>query len=969
MPIIVSPTVLSNARVNIAYSNYITATGGTAPYTFTVSYGGLPAGLYLAADGRLGGTPSQSGIYYFTVTATDAIKSLGSRPYALAVEENLDIYTVSSPNFTIQNGKGCVTFRVKPDSINRDYIATITVNTNEKLLLRINNLGFIGVPATTSTTTTTTRAQTTTSSTTVFVSTSTTSTTSTTSSTTTSTTTSSPFGTYTGFEFCQGFNLWRRYLDGRGGTFDLIYEFNSITCGFNVPTTRPPTTTSTTTTTTTTRPIEPGQPTTTSTTSTSTTSTTSTSTTTTSTTSTTTTSTTTTSTSTTTTTTTLGPRPNQPNLVWDTSQENQSIILWTRLIYKISDPYIFSGNIISGSLPIGLNLTKDATLGNANVISGAPSPYFITNLEPIKTYKFTISSNTAPSTVTVRSYSISVVDKILDYYFILPDRLTRSTYGFRYRFNSGLTEPSERNYWRLASGLLPPHLRLNDNGQIELLYNEPISPFERIRFIKNWIDSYELSQDAWEEWLLTFIQQPLQYDYQFVLEYVNQDNIILKAITVRLIITKPPVWEDWFYNNQYNLEVDPDRYYYLLLSTEQEDIQWITESNLGSIVNGSVSDRSILATGNRGISYQFKPYTYNRLPQGLKLTSRGYLTGRVSFRCYEDDPANLPENDIYVFAVRASTNNRFTYLEKRFTLRVDKVYDVPSDNLYIYAAPKLEQRKRYLGIIEDQSMIPEECIYRINDPWFGLNKRMHFLFAPGVTKATLSHYEQKIITNHYNKTILFGELKVAYSFNSRLQIDYEVVYLEIRDPLYNYDDPKLGRNTPKNTIDLRPYITNYYVKGGQSYYLLNPNGLQNMMSIIADSIGFTNIGLVPSWMTSIQPDNKTPGIFYRPVQMKMAMVIAYVKPGMGDRVKYNLRLINWNEFQFTFDRYQLENSLTENYDQTNRSFIKGSQASIFDNGFTKFDSDSTRFVENMEYYRDPETGDKYVKFPRAGVFR
>jgi|GEM_PF-6702219 Putative Ig domain. len=56
----------------IAYSNQYTTTGGTAPFTFTVSAGALPTGLTLSAAGLLSGTPTVNGNYNFTVKATDA---------------------------------------------------------------------------------------------------------------------------------------------------------------------------------------------------------------------------------------------------------------------------------------------------------------------------------------------------------------------------------------------------------------------------------------------------------------------------------------------------------------------------------------------------------------------------------------------------------------------------------------------------------------------------------------------------------------------------------------------------------------------------------------------------------------------------------------------------------------------------------------------------------------------------------
>ncbi|HET6434786.1 MAG TPA: putative Ig domain-containing protein, partial [Xanthomonadaceae bacterium] len=76
----VGPATLPGATAGTAYAQQLTASGGTAPYTFALSAGTLPAGLALAADGSLSGTPKASGTFAFSVTATDA--STGSGPYS-----------------------------------------------------------------------------------------------------------------------------------------------------------------------------------------------------------------------------------------------------------------------------------------------------------------------------------------------------------------------------------------------------------------------------------------------------------------------------------------------------------------------------------------------------------------------------------------------------------------------------------------------------------------------------------------------------------------------------------------------------------------------------------------------------------------------------------------------------------------------------------------------------------------------
>ena len=84
--ITVNPAALPNGTVGTPYNQAVSATGGTAPYTFSVSSGALPTGLVLnPATGVISGTPTTAATFNFTITAADANGCLGSRPYAMAI--------------------------------------------------------------------------------------------------------------------------------------------------------------------------------------------------------------------------------------------------------------------------------------------------------------------------------------------------------------------------------------------------------------------------------------------------------------------------------------------------------------------------------------------------------------------------------------------------------------------------------------------------------------------------------------------------------------------------------------------------------------------------------------------------------------------------------------------------------------------------------------------------------------------
>jgi uncharacterized protein YhjY with autotransporter beta-barrel domain len=98
----VLPATLPNGTQNAAYSQTVTASGGTGPYTFAVTSGALPAGLSLDSAGNLTGTPTGSGPSTFTVTATDSASNTGSRSYTVNIGINsLTVTPAGLPNGSI----------------------------------------------------------------------------------------------------------------------------------------------------------------------------------------------------------------------------------------------------------------------------------------------------------------------------------------------------------------------------------------------------------------------------------------------------------------------------------------------------------------------------------------------------------------------------------------------------------------------------------------------------------------------------------------------------------------------------------------------------------------------------------------------------------------------------------------------------------------------------------------------------
>lgn len=96
-PVAITTSTLPNGKIDVAYNQTLTASGGRAPYTW-VANSGLPAGLTLSSAGQITGTPSAVGTSLLSVTATDSNGRTGSRTISLEIlPPGVEITTTSLP--------------------------------------------------------------------------------------------------------------------------------------------------------------------------------------------------------------------------------------------------------------------------------------------------------------------------------------------------------------------------------------------------------------------------------------------------------------------------------------------------------------------------------------------------------------------------------------------------------------------------------------------------------------------------------------------------------------------------------------------------------------------------------------------------------------------------------------------------------------------------------------------------------
>ncbi|HEU4819463.1 beta strand repeat-containing protein, partial [Janthinobacterium sp.] len=85
----ITPTTLTAGGVSAPYSQQLSTSGGTAPYTYVVESGALPPGVTLSSSGLLSGTPSAINTYNFVIKSTDVTGGNGpyntSRSYSMVI--------------------------------------------------------------------------------------------------------------------------------------------------------------------------------------------------------------------------------------------------------------------------------------------------------------------------------------------------------------------------------------------------------------------------------------------------------------------------------------------------------------------------------------------------------------------------------------------------------------------------------------------------------------------------------------------------------------------------------------------------------------------------------------------------------------------------------------------------------------------------------------------------------------------
>jgi Putative Ig domain len=85
-PLKLHPPAVKEATATVPFSEQLSASGGTPPYTYSLETGGPPEGLTLSPEGLISGTPAKAQFAKYTVKVTDAEEHTASATYFQKVQ-------------------------------------------------------------------------------------------------------------------------------------------------------------------------------------------------------------------------------------------------------------------------------------------------------------------------------------------------------------------------------------------------------------------------------------------------------------------------------------------------------------------------------------------------------------------------------------------------------------------------------------------------------------------------------------------------------------------------------------------------------------------------------------------------------------------------------------------------------------------------------------------------------------------
>lgn len=294
-----------------------------------------------------------------------------------------------------------------------------------------------------------------------------------------------------------------------------------------------------------------------------------------------------------------------------------------------------------------------------------------------------------------------------------------------------------------------------------------------------------------------------------------------------------------------------------------------SDYDLGSINLGYLSELQVKASheiSGLNVKYQL---IQGALPSGLSLGSDGSIIGRVNYNA---------ELGPYNFRIRASDIYN-QVIEKDFVLSVTKYDNIQYTQIYTKPFLNRNARYDYSVFISDPNIFPRSLIYRPDDPNFGVQENIILHLEYGIQQVNLGDYLEAMAQGFYRKKLWFGNVKSSIAKDEYGNHVYDVVYIEIVDPLKNVSEV-----FSENLTDIYVY----------------PNSINEMrrsleLVEINSSIVKVDEFQLPKWMRTPQPFT---GLS---LGYTLSVPLCYTLPGSSDLIIKKIK-----DSDFKFDKINFE---------------------------------------------------------------
>jgi hypothetical protein len=306
-------------------------------------------------------------------------------------------------------------------------------------------------------------------------------------------------------------------------------------------------------------------------------------------------------------------------------------------------------------------------------------------------------------------------------------------------------------------------------------------------------------------------------------------------------------------------------------------VSFTSATALGTVTAGIPSLISLEATtveANRVLEYSI---TSGSLPTGLTLSPAGNIIGTVDkteFTTVDDNTITFDTNTLsidrqYTFTVAVSDQYQSVATTTQFTLNVSLPYGVEYGNMTARGLVSGTNRDLFYQLSQDPNINSSQNIFRPEDPTFGMRSIPEMLLIAGLEHKTLTVLQNQMEQFHKLTAVYFGDIKTAVAKSPLAITKYEVVYIEMKDDPLN-----------KAITDMR---TRMKLLGEREYINL------------------------PLWMKTSQDSSGVP------LGYKMAIVLAYCKPGQSALVKKRIqdKKIDFKKINFVIDRYMTDINLVD----------------------------------------------------------